>query len=147
GTITAKAIEANATAIRVGTGATVPELVISGTVAAEGGGTAATSAQAILVRTGASVPASKNSGNIPAARSGSAGTATAILDKSGGLNLVENSGIITVNNSDTLGVAATAIDLTANAGGATVRQKVVASGAAPTINGQIKFGSGNDLLA
>lgn len=146
GSVTAQATEANAIAIKVGTGATVPELVISGTVAAQGGGTDTTSGQAILIDTGASVTAIKNSGNITAARSGTAGTATAILDKSGSLNLIENTGIITVNNSDTLGTAATAIDLTANAGGATVRQKVVASGAAPAINGQIKFGSGNDLL-
>ena len=146
GSVTAQAAEADATAIKVGTGATVPELVISGSVAAQGGGTATSSATAILVDTGASVTAIKNSGNITAARSGSAGTATAILDKSGSLNLVENTGIITVNNSDTLGVAATAIDLSANASGATVRQKVVASGTAPTINGQIKFGGGNDLL-
>jgi len=146
GNVTAQASEANAIAIKIGAGATVPELVISGTVAAQGGGTDTTSAQAILVDTGANVTTIRNSGNITAARSGSAGTATAILDKSGGLNLVENSGLITVNNSDTLGTAATAIDLSANTVGATVRQTVVASGTAPAINGQIKFGTGNDVL-
>jgi len=146
GNVTAQASEANAIAIKIGAGATVPELVISGTVAAQGGGTDTTSAQTILVDTGANVTTIRNSGNITAARSGSAGTATAILDKSGGLNLVENSGLITVNNSDTLGTAATAIDLSANTGGATVRQTVVASGTAPAINGQIKFGTGNDVL-
>ena len=146
GNVTAQASEANAIAIKIGAGATVPELVISGTVAAQGGGTDTTSAQTILVDTGANVTTIRNSGNITAARSGSAGTATAILDKSGGLNLVENSGLITVNNSDTLGTAATAIDLSANTVGATVRQTVVASGTAPAINGQIKFGTGNDVL-
>jgi uncharacterized protein with beta-barrel porin domain len=146
GSVTASSTEANATAIKIGTGATVPELVISGTVSAEGGGTDTTSGQAIVIDTGASVTTIRNSGNIIAARKGTAGTAAAIVDKSGGLNLIENTGLITVNNSDTLGASATAIDLTANASGATVRQKVVASGTAPAINGQIKFGSGNDLL-
>jgi hypothetical protein len=147
GSVTARATEANATAIKVGTGATVPELVISGTVSAEGGGTDTTSAQAILIDTGASVTTIRNSGNIIAGRTGSAGTATAIIDKSGNLTLIESNGTIGVNNSDSLGTSATAIDLSANVSGATVRQTVAASGQpAPAINGQIKFGSGNDLL-
>ena len=146
GSVTAKSSEANAIALKVGAGATVPELVISGAVSAEGGGTDTTSAQAILIDTGASLATIRNSGNIIAGRSGTAGTAAAIVDKSGSLNLVENSGLISVNNSDTLGTSATAIDLSANVAGATVRQTVVASGTAPAINGQIKFGSGNDLL-
>ncbi|WP_294121394.1 autotransporter domain-containing protein [Sphingomonas sp.] len=146
GSVTAKSTEANATAIKIGTGTTLPELVNSGSISAEGGGTATTSAQAIVIDTGATVNTIRNSGSIIAARSGTDGTAAAIVDKSGGLSLVENTGVIGVNNSDTLGTSATAIDLSANAGGATIRQKVVATGTAPAINGQIKFGSGNDLL-
>jgi len=147
GTISAKAIEANATAVRIGTGATVPEIVVSGTIAAEGGGTAATGAQAILIDTGATVSTIRNSGTIVSTRSGSEGTAAAIVDKSGTLNLVENSGTIGVNGAAALGAGATAIDLSANVAGATVRQLAAAAGKpAPVINGQIKFGSGNDLL-
>ena len=142
GTITAKAVEANATAVRIGTGATVPEIVVSGTVRADGGGTASTTAQAILIDTGATVSTIRNSGSIIANLGGTAGIATAIIDKSGGLNLVENSGSITAT-----GTGAVAIDLSANSGGATVRQLAVASTLpAPAINGQIKFGSGNDIL-
>lgn len=147
GTISAKAVEANATAIKIGTGASVPEIVVSGTVSAEGGGTDTTSAQAILIDTGATVTTIKNSGNIIATRTGTAGTATAIVDKSGGLALVENSGVIGVTDSDTLGASATAIDLSANAGGATIRQVAPAANKpAPAINGQIKFGAGSDTL-
>jgi hypothetical protein len=147
GSVTAQAREANAVALKVGTGATVPEFVISGTVSAEGAGTDTTSATAILIDTGATVGTIRNSGNILAGRSSAAGTATAILDKSGSLNLIENTGLISVTNSDTLGISATAIDLSANAGGATVRQLAAASGKpAPVINGQIKFGAGNDVL-
>jgi hypothetical protein len=147
GSITAKAIEANATAVRIGAGATVPEIVVSGAVQAEGGGTATTAAQAILIDTGASVSTIRNSGTISATRSGSAGTAAAIVDKSGSVGLIENSGSIIVSGAATLGTSATAIDLSANVAGATVRQLVAASGApAPVISGQIKFGAGNDLL-
>jgi hypothetical protein len=147
GTIGAKAVEANATALRVGTGATVPELVISGTVRAEGAGTDTTTAQAILIDTGASVSSITNSGTILAVRSGTAGTATAIVDKSGSLGLIENSGSIGVSGDPTLGANGTAIDLSANTTGATVHQIAAATGKpAPVINGQIKFGSGNDVL-
>jgi uncharacterized protein with beta-barrel porin domain len=147
GTVGAKAIEANATALRIGTGATVPELVISGTVRAEGAGTNTTAAQAILIDTGANVASITNSGNIFAVRGGTAGTAAAIVDKSGTLNLVENSGTIGVTGAVTLGTSATAIDLSANTTGATIQQVAAASGKpAPAINGQIKFGSGNDVL-
>jgi hypothetical protein len=147
GTITAKAIEANATAVKIGAGATVPVIVNSGTITAEGGGTDTTSAQALLVDTGASVTTIRNSGTILAGRNGTAGSAAAIVDKSGNVTLVENSGSIGVNNAATLGANATAIDLSANASGATVRQIAAATGKpAPAITGQVKFGSGNDLL-
>ncbi len=146
GNVSAKSIEADATALRIGTGATVPELVVTGAVGAEGGGTATTAAQAILVDTGASVSTIRNSGSIVAARTGTLGTATAIIDKSGTLNLIENSGGISAIGGTELS-APTAIDLSANVGGATVRQLVAATGKpAPAINGQIKFGAGNDLL-
>jgi hypothetical protein len=147
GNISAKAIEANATAVRIGGGATVPEIVVSGTIQAEGGGTAATSSQAILIDIGASVSTIRNSGSIISALAGTAGTATAIVDKSGTLNLIENSGGIGVTGAAALGTSATAIDLSANITGATVRQLVAATGKpAPAINGQIKFGTGNDVL-
>ena len=147
GTIGAKAVEGNATALRIGAGATVPELVISGTVRAEGGGTDTTAAQAILIDTGANVASITNSGNILGVRSGTAGTAAAIVDKSGTLGLIENSGSIGVSGAATLGASATAIDLSANTIGATVHQIAAAANKpAPVINGQIKFGSGNDVL-
>ena len=147
GTVSAKAVEANATGLRIGAGATVPELVITGTVRAEGAGTDATTAQAILIETGANVSSITNSGNILGVRAGTAGTAAAIVDKSGTLTSIENSGSIGVSGAATLGTKATAIDVSANATGVTVKQVAAASGKpAPVINGQIKFGSGNDVL-
>ena len=92
GTVTASAVEGNAVGIRLGAGASVPVVNISGSVGASGGGTATTGVQAILVETGANVATIKNSGSILAVRAGTEGTATAILDQSGTLDLVENSG-------------------------------------------------------
>jgi hypothetical protein len=147
GTIRARAIEADATAVKIGTGATVPEIVINGTVVAEGAGTSTSAAQAILIDTGATVNTIRNSGNIVATRfTGTTGTATAIIDKSGSLGLIENSGTIGVTDAATLGTSATAIDLTANTTGATIRQLIVTTGNAPAMFGQIKFGTGSDTL-
>lgn len=139
GTVQASAGGANATAIRLGAGATTPELRVTGVVGAAAAG-GASQAMAVLVEAGASLPVLRNSGTIKA----SAGdTATAILDRSGTLALVENGGTISAGGA-TRNVA---IDLSANTAGATVRQVAPASGAAaPSINGAIRFGAGNDVL-
>ena len=96
GTVLANALNANATAIRIGAGAIVPVIDVSGTVSATGGGTATTGSQGILVETGANVGTIRNSGTINASRSGDDGTATGILDQSGTLDLVENRGSISI---------------------------------------------------
>jgi Autotransporter beta-domain len=145
GNIRGLANNANATALRIGGGATVPTIVNSGTIAASGGGTASTAAQAIRIESGATVNSITNGGTISATRSGTAGTATAILDQSGTLALVQNSGTIAVAGAT--GDNAVAIDLSARAAGATVRQVAAASGKpAPQIAGNILFGSGADTL-
>ena len=145
GGIRALASGASATALRIGAGATVPQIVVGGTIAVSGGGTDSATAQAIRIEAGATVNSIINSGTISASRSGTAGTATAILDQSGTLALVQNSGAI--GATGVLGDAATAIDLRARTTGATVRQVAAASGRpAPQINGSIFFGSGADTL-
>ncbi len=147
GNISARAVEANATAVRIGTGASVPVISVTGVVGAEGGGAAGTSARAILIESGATVTTLRNSGTIAAARAGTTGTAAAIVDQSGTLTLIENSGVIGVSNSEALGDNAIAFDLSANASGTTVRQLTAAANqAAPSIRGVMQFGSGNDLL-
>lgn len=143
GTVQATAIGANATAIRLGAGAQTPELRVSGTVAANGG--AGAQATSVLIDAGASLPTIRNTGTITAVAANTAGSATAILDRTGGLTLVENGGTINASGADA--ARAVAIDLSANTTGATVRQIASASGAAaPSINGAIRFGSGNDTL-
>jgi len=96
GGITAAASGANATAIHLGSGASVPAIVISGSVNSSGGGTATATSRAILIDSGATVNSITNSGTIFASLSGTSGAAAAIVDKSGTLSLVQNSGSIGV---------------------------------------------------
>lgn len=147
GTVSASASSANATGIRIGSGATVPVIEVSGSVTAVGGGTATTSARALAIDAGANVTTIKNSGAILAGLGGSDGTAIALIDNAGTVSLVENSGTIGISNSGSLGDKGIALDLRANGAGVTVKQLAVATGvSAPVINGQMLFGAGNDIL-
>ena len=147
GTVQAASNGGSATALKVGNDATAPEIRIGGAISAAGGGTATSKSTAILVDSGGHVNAIRNNGQIKATASGADGTATAILDRSGGVSLVENSGSISASGALATSDRNIAIDLSANSSGATVRQTAVGQGVtAPSISGDIKFGSGNDLL-
>lgn len=147
GAVGATSNGASATAVRFGAGATTPVLHVSGTVEAKGGNAATAFTTAIQIDQGASLPILRNSGTIKATAGGTAGNATAILDESGSLALIENSGAITAAGPAAGSDRAIAIDLSANTTGATVRQTQVGSGiAAPSITGDIRFGSGDDVL-
>lgn len=147
GTIAAKSVDASATALRIGADATVPEIRNSGTISASSGKTEDSIATAVVIDEGADVDTVRNSGTIKAAVSGKDGTATAILDRSGGVELVENSGAISAGGADEDSDRNVAIDLTANANGATVRQTAVATGKdAPSIKGDVRFGAGDDVF-
>lgn len=147
GSIGAIANGASATALHIGSGATVPQIAVNGNIGAGGGGTATSAVNAILIDAGATVNSITNSGSITASLSGTGGTAAAIVDRSGTVSLVQNSGQIGVANFASLGASATSIDLATNSTGATIRQVAAASGKpAPTINGNIKFGTGADTL-
>ncbi len=145
GTVAASSNGANATAIRIGSGASVPAVRVSGTVKAQGGGDAGDLARAIQIDAGSTVTSIRNSGRIEAT-AGASGSATAIADLSGGVTLVENQNVITAAGG--LATQRVAIDLSANTSGATVRQtRLTGTGTpVPAITGDIRFGSGNDLL-
>nr|WP_157027550.1 autotransporter domain-containing protein [Sphingomonas horti] len=146
GTVGAKSLDANATAIRIGSGAAVPKLRVGGAVAATSGAGAAGQVRAVSIDSGGSLPTITNSGQISAVASGDA-TATAIRDASGTLTLVENTGAISATSKKAAVESAVAIDLQANSSGATVRQNKVADTAtAPKIVGAVLFGSGNDVF-
>ncbi len=147
GTVSAASSNANSTALRIGSGAVVPEVRISGTVGATTGNSASALATAVRVDAGASVQTLRNSGTIKATASGTNGSATAIVDASGGLTLIENSGTISASGAAADSGRNIAIDLSANTSGVSVRQTAVAAGAtAPSITGDVRFGSGNDVF-
>jgi hypothetical protein len=146
GLIDAKSFDRAATAVRLGAGTTTPELRNAGTISASSGNNALSTATAVDIAAGANLPILRNSGQIKAA-TGANGTATAIVDKSGTLGLIENSGAISATGAAADSGRNVAIDVSANAGGVTVKQTVVgANFAAPSITGDIKFGTGSDTL-
>lgn len=148
GGVSALSKDTAATGIRIGSGATTPEIRVSGKVeATTGGNSAGAVATAILIEAGGDVPLIRNSGTIAAKTGGDTGTARAIVDLSGKVATVENSGAISATGALASSDRNIAIDLSSNTTGATVKQTAVASGvAAPSIVGDIRFGSGNDVF-
>jgi hypothetical protein len=146
GSVGASSKDAGATALRFGSGASTEQASISGTVGATSGNADAAKAVAIQIDVGADLPTIRNSGTIKAA-AGEKGSATAILDLGGGLSLIENSGTISASGAAADSNRNVAIDLSANTAGATVRQTQVGTGiTAPSIAGDVRFGSGNDVF-
>jgi hypothetical protein len=146
GQIGGAARNANATGLDLAAGTSLPELRNAGTIAATVTGTTSGTATALQIGTGASLPVLRNSRNITATTIKD-GTAYAIRDLSGTLGLIENSGAITASGAEAGSGRNVAIDLSARSGDSIIRQTVVAAGVtAPTITGDIRFGSGNDLL-
>lgn len=147
GTITAISADSNATGLRIGSGAQVPEINNSGTISASGSSLAGTSARALVVDAGATVTSLINSGSISAgALSTDNGAATAVFDATGKLATVVNRNIIAAAG----GKAGSniALDLRANTNGVTLTQELISatSTTVPRITGDILLGSGNDVL-
>ncbi len=146
GSIVASANEGTAKALRVGAGATVPVIEVSGILSASGGGTASTGSWTILIDAGATVNTLRNTGTIRAIRGGGRRHGNGGSRQFGMPSLIENSGTLGILEATSLGDKAVAVDLRANNSGATVRQLAVTTGTAPTIIGQVLFGAGNDTL-
>lgn len=144
GTVAAVSYDSNATALRLGSGARADTVEVSGTVGATGSAKTGTTARGLVIDAGATAGAIKVSGTIGAvALDKEKGTAIAILDSSGTVSSLTNSGQI----SATSGLANTAIDLSANSGGVTLTQALAsATATAPQIVGDIRLGSGNDVM-
>lgn len=114
-------------------------------VTAQGG-----AATAILINAGSVVPELRNSGTITSTLSGGSQDARAVMDLSGSLSSVLNTGVIGAAVSPKTGSSnvgqAVALDLRANTTGATVRQTKLTLESTPNITGSVLFGSGNDRL-
>lgn len=105
---------------------------------------------AVLLNANAVVPVLRNAGTIGAEQNGGLHDARAIVDLSGSVKLIENSGAIRALVTPATGVTQTgktiAIDLSANTTGAVVRQALVNTADTPAIGGDVLFGSGADRL-
>lgn len=153
GAITAAAVKADATGLRLGAGAGTPTIrVDGGAIRASSTAVDAVDVRAVQIDGGASVGYLGNSGEISASINGAKGTATAILDASGSLGLIENinkisATVATTDTTQTVTGRGVAIDLRANTSGATVRQSANSSSSiTPTITGDVLFGSGPSRL-
>ncbi|MED5537865.1 MAG: autotransporter outer membrane beta-barrel domain-containing protein [Pseudomonadota bacterium] len=168
GSIAASAVDANATAIQVGAGVSAPALVNTGTIQAVVAGKGTEAATGVLIGAGANVGSLTNTGTMIASYGGDDGSATVIRDQSGSLTQLNNAGVIagslTASSSSLADVSGTvtAIDLSANTSGVTLRQYGVPAAAdstatdtdkdgvpdasEPQIVGAIKLGSGADTF-
>ncbi|MBX7489845.1 autotransporter outer membrane beta-barrel domain-containing protein [Qipengyuania sp. GH25] len=147
GSIEATSKDANATALRLGAKTTTPELRNSGNIAASNGKGSKGQVTAIIVENGASLPSIRNSGTIKATAGDEQSNATAIIDRSGTVSLIENSGKILASGAKGGAGRNVAIDLSSVSSGATITQTAVGAGVtAPVIEGDIRFGSGDDVL-
>jgi outer membrane autotransporter protein len=147
GAIRAEAFEADVAALNLIAGAQTPVVVNERGAAITATGTAegARTISAVMLEAGASLPLLRNSGEISAALSGETGTASAILDRSGSLGKIENTGVIRAfltptddaedkddadndSSNETVAGRSVAIDLRANRTGTVIVQSGLADG-------------------
>ncbi|WP_296818278.1 autotransporter domain-containing protein [Brevundimonas sp.] len=151
GSISAFADEARATAIIVSGPTDVGRLINEGVIISLSTSQGDFDAFGLDIGAGATLSELNNSGVIQAIVRGETGDAYAIRDASGTLTSITNTGAINAAHSaeddDPVTGRAVAIDVSANTTGVTVLQDVVGADLDdPTINGEILFGSGADLL-
>lgn len=155
GTIAASGFIADATAVSLGRGAVVGRIdnvgAITATVQTSNAGTE--SATAILIEAGAQLEGIVNHGTIGAAVRGYSARATAIRDLSGGLESIENTGVISARFIETTkqktGLGSTvAIDLSVHGSSTpvTILQRQGSGDNAPAIVGDILLGAGDDVV-
>jgi uncharacterized protein with beta-barrel porin domain len=147
GTVAAVSYDSNATALRVGSGASAGTIEISGSVAASGSTKDGTVARGLVIDSGATVGSIVVSGTVAGvAGSTEKGSAIAILDSSGSVSSLANTGKISATGGKT--GSNVAIDLSANSSGVTLTQAAASATATtmPSIIGDIRLGSGNDAL-
>ncbi len=152
GGISAVAFEGNATGFQIGSGASTPLLLNTGSIAASVSTETTHDAIAVAVNAGASLPTVTNSGLMLASVRGYDGDAIAFQDLSGTVTNFTNTsrlsaGFIDDDEEDdiTSGAGqAIALDLSHSASGVTVTQNDTVDNA--RIAGDVLFGVGNDQL-
>lgn len=105
-------------------------------------------ATGLIINAGSSLPQLHNTGTLGAEEVGGLHDARAVVDLSGTLTYLQNTGTIKATVTTPTGVTQTgtaiAVDLSANTTGATIRQLKVSGTETPSIGGDVRFGSGDD---
>ncbi|QTD55219.1 autotransporter outer membrane beta-barrel domain-containing protein [Parasphingorhabdus cellanae] len=146
GSISAVSLDDDATAIRIGDRATMVQINNDGEIVASGGSAADTAVYAILVEERGALEGIYTTKKISAtaAKDGQAG---AIIDRSGTLEFVFNSGTIEAISENGGEGKAVAIDLSNNNNGTEIAQfRNSSQSPAPVIIGDILLGSGDDFV-
>lgn len=143
--VTATAYEANATGLHVKAGASAPTLWNRGAITAFGVSEGQFDSRAIAIDAGSTVTTLRNAGSIASTLGGEKGNAYGVLDNSGGLTTIENTGrisatIVPTDDADdtddsntsaadeTITGSAIAIDVSKNTTGVTLTQFGVTDG-------------------
>lgn len=165
GTIQGTAYEASAVGLLLGNGTAIGTLENSGTIAATTYTLTDDTAKALFISNGSTLEAILNSGSITASSNGYGGAATAITDESDTLRYITNTGaisglLISDGREDSETGSSIAIDLSAQTAGATIIQYQETPTedvngddeideddvTEPTIYGDVRFGTGDDIL-
>lgn len=161
--ISARANEAEARSVEIGNGATLAVFENSGGIRATATGQNSSSV-GLIILAGANVPIIRNASNFFVENFG-VGSATAIVDQSNTVGLIENTGLIfstvgslstevqsdpdgTASSSPVSVVNRTAIDVSRSTIDVTFRQLLpdeIAREGSGQVRGDIRFGSGNDF--
>jgi hypothetical protein len=145
GSLSASAYEGNAVALKLNAGAVADTLWNTGSISASIAGDTAVTAKAVSIGAGAVMTSITNAGAISASVAGEGGSAFAIVDETGGLKTITNTGSIaayvyatdddydtddddTDATNETLMGVATAIDVSKNTTGVTIVQSGVIDG-------------------
>lgn len=168
GTVATLANDADATAVRFGTGSLAPAIVNSGAITAGAASDVLATATAVQIDAGAVVQTLTNRGSILASTGGGVANVVGINDESGTLTSITNFRSIQANigpnaAGDPIIGSSTAIDVSANTTGVTITQRgVVGTPTAtnpdsdgdgvldseePVIFGAVKLGSGADTVS
>ncbi|AYV45538.1 autotransporter domain-containing protein [Caulobacter flavus] len=143
-TLTSQAYEANANGVRVTAGANVPVIDNRGSITTYSVSEGLFDARGIVIEAGANVPSLRNGGVINSTVVGEKGSSYGVIDYSGGLTSIENTGAIiaaisptddasdtddadTDASNETITGKAVAIDVSRNTTGVTLTQNGVVS--------------------
>jgi hypothetical protein len=167
GTIATLAIDADATSVNINSGTTTPTFINNGVITAGVSSTVAAEGVAVRIDATSNVQSFNNDGNILASAGGGVANTTALLDLSGTLTSITNTGSLQANvnanaDGDPITGRAVAINVMANTTGVTLIQNGIASTPTttdpdsdgdgvtnsnePLLIGDILLGSGADVL-